>query len=143
MCETGPLRTKKTKTQRHSSHAARCVDFKEHTISGMTVSAQQSEKADIKASAVLPFSILPHIYFFAHYQNEECDSEWREPRLLSFPNSKFAQRQFTWRTSPSSFRLIPETSSWAFDEKTSPSQSPISKDTRLHIMEKISPLPLL
>jgi len=44
----------------------------------MTVSAQRSKKAAIKASVVLLLSILPYIYFFAHYQNGECDSEWRD-----------------------------------------------------------------
>jgi len=51
----------KTKTQRHSSQAARCFDFKRHDLPHMTVSAQQSEKADIKASTILPLSIFPHI----------------------------------------------------------------------------------
>ena len=110
----------------------------------MTVSAQRSEKAAIKASAVLLLSILPYIYFFPYYQNWNKDTIWREPRLLSFPNTKNAPQQNAWRTSPSSFRPIPESEGWAVHEKTSPSHSPISKNrTRIHLMEKISSLPLL
>lgn len=110
MFASGPLRTnRKPKKVPCCLHAARCVDFKKYTICGMTVSAQRSEKAAMRAFAILLFSVLPCIYFLPHYQNGKYSTTWREHRLLSFLNSKIAQRQNAWRTSPSFFRPIPET----------------------------------